>query len=331
MSSACNNFKLDSQDVISKVVCAVCKKCLNSVNHDKCLRIYVNGKIPRGKKQTAKVSVKEIQKNYQPNIAKPKKIGTRKSIATPKPSKSRFILRWSPTGRLFDQDGKISDSSESESQSDCFNGCSKHMTGNLISTMAFEQCSSKPGLQSMTSGQISSRLDLTYAPSTITKQQPTEGDIRFFIRYSADSCAYRIYNCRTNKIMETMNVSFDELSAMAFEQRSLKLGLQSMISRQISSELDLTYAPSTIMKQQPTEGELDLLFETMYDDYFGGQPSATVENVPPAQEPQVRQTSTASTTIADNVPIPTNSSTHATNILVTSQDVDELNPNAMID
>nr|GFC71285.1 hypothetical protein [Tanacetum cinerariifolium] len=27
MSSACNNFKLDSQDVISKVVCAVCKKC----------------------------------------------------------------------------------------------------------------------------------------------------------------------------------------------------------------------------------------------------------------------------------------------------------------
>nr|GFC50606.1 integrase, catalytic region, zinc finger, CCHC-type, peptidase aspartic, catalytic [Tanacetum cinerariifolium] len=36
----------------------------------------------------------------------------------------------------------------------------------------------------------------------------------------------------------------------------------------------------------------------MYDDYFGGQPSATVENVPPAQEPQ---------------------------------DVDEFNPNAMVD
>nr|GEX15492.1 retrovirus-related Pol polyprotein from transposon TNT 1-94 [Tanacetum cinerariifolium] len=69
----------------------------------------------------------------------------------------------------------------------------------------------------------------------------------------------------------------------------------------------------------------------MYDDYFGGQPSATVENVPPAQEPQVRQTSTASTTIADNVPIPTNSSSHATNIPITSQDVDELNLNDMVD
>nr|GEZ05894.1 putative ribonuclease H-like domain-containing protein [Tanacetum cinerariifolium] len=95
--------------------------------------------------------------------------------------------------------------------------------------------------------------------------------------------------------------------------------------------LDLTYAPSTITKQQPTEGELDLLFEAMYDDYFGGRPSATVENVPPAQEPQVRQTSMVSTTSTNNVPIPTNSSSHATNIPITSQDVDELNPNAMVD
>nr|GFC38403.1 retrovirus-related Pol polyprotein from transposon TNT 1-94 [Tanacetum cinerariifolium] len=55
------------------------------------------------------------------------------------------------------------------------------------------------------------------------------------------------------------------------------------------------------------KGELDLLFEEMYDDYFSGQLSATVENVPLVQEPQVRQTSTASTTSADNVPIPTNS------------------------
>nr|GFB86520.1 Gag-Pol polyprotein [Tanacetum cinerariifolium] len=128
-----------------------------------------------------------------------------------------------------------------------------------------------------------------------------------------------------------MNVSFDELSAMAFEHRSSKLELQSMTSGQISSGLDLTYAPSIITKQQPTEGELDLLFEVMYDDYFGGQPSAILENVSPAQEPQVRQTSTASTTIADNVPLPTNSSSHATTIPITSQDVDELNPNDMVD
>nr|GFA10330.1 copia protein [Tanacetum cinerariifolium] len=158
-----------------------------------------------------------------------------------------------------------------------------------------------------------------------------KGDIGFFIRYSANSCAYRVYNRQTKKIMETMNVSFDELSAMAFEQRSSKLGLNCMTFGHISSGLDLTYAPSTITMQQPSDGKLDLLFEAMYDDYIGGQPSATARTVSPAQEPQVHQPSTAFTTIVDTAPIPTNLSSHATNILITSQDVDELNPNAMVD
>nr|GFA38005.1 uncharacterized mitochondrial protein AtMg00810-like [Tanacetum cinerariifolium] len=118
---------------------------------------------------------------------------------------------------------------------------------------------------------------------------------------------------------------------MAFEQRSSKPGLQSMTSGQISSGLDLTYAPSTITMQQPSEGELDLLFDAMYDDYIGGQPSATARTVTPTQETQVHQMSTASTSIADTTPTPTNSSSHATNIPITSQDVDELNSNAMVD
>nr|GEY81668.1 retrovirus-related Pol polyprotein from transposon TNT 1-94 [Tanacetum cinerariifolium] len=66
--------------------------------------------------------------------------------------------------------------------------------------------------------------------------------------------------------------------AMAFEQRSLKPGLQSMTSAQISSGLDLTYAPSTITTQQPNEGELDLLFEAMYDYFIGGQPATIFPN-----------------------------------------------------
>nr|GFC94406.1 putative ribonuclease H-like domain-containing protein [Tanacetum cinerariifolium] len=139
----------------------------------------------------------------------------------------------------------------------------------------------------------------------------TKGNIGFFIGYSTDSCAYRVYNRRTKKIMETMNVSFDELSAMAFEQRCSKPGLNSMTFGHISSGLDLTYAPSTITTRQSSEGELDLLFEALYDDYIGGQSSATARTVPPTQEHQVRQTSTTSTTIADTAPIPTNSSSHA--------------------
>ncbi|GJZ20778.1 retrovirus-related pol polyprotein from transposon TNT 1-94, partial [Tanacetum coccineum] len=119
-----------------------------------------------------------------------------------------------------------------------------------------------------------------------------KGDIGFFIGYSADSCAYRVYNRRTKKIMETMNVTFDELSAMAFDQNSSNPGLHRLTSGQISSELDLTYAPSTITTQKPTEGELDLLFEAMYDDYIGGQPSSDPRTAPAALAPQVLQTYT---------------------------------------
>nr|GEZ38482.1 hypothetical protein [Tanacetum cinerariifolium] len=118
-----------------------------------------------------------------------------------------------------------------------------------------------------------------------------KGDIGFFIGYSADSCAYRVYNQRTKKIMETMNVSFDELSAMGFEQCS----------------------------------ELDLLFEAMYDDYIGSQSPAAPRTVLVAQSHQVRQTPMTSTSIADTAPPPTNSSSQATNLPITSHDVDELN------
>ncbi|GJT71183.1 retrovirus-related pol polyprotein from transposon TNT 1-94 [Tanacetum coccineum] len=97
-----------------------------------------------------------------------------------------------------------------------------------------------------------------------------------------------------------------------------------MTSGQISSGLDLTYAPSIITTQQPTKRELDLLFEAMYDDYIGGQPSAATRTAPTTQAPQVLQTPTATITTVDTAPTPTNSSSQATNIPTTSQDVDEL-------
>ncbi|GJR48387.1 retrovirus-related pol polyprotein from transposon TNT 1-94 [Tanacetum coccineum] len=88
-----------------------------------------------------------------------------------------------------------------------------------------------------------------------------KGDISFFISYSTTSCAYKVYNRRTKKVMETMHVTFNELLAMAFEQSSSKLDLQGMTSGHISSGLDLTYALSTITSQKPTKRDLELLFE----------------------------------------------------------------------
>nr|GFA39997.1 retrovirus-related Pol polyprotein from transposon TNT 1-94 [Tanacetum cinerariifolium] len=122
MSSACNNIKTDSHKVISNVACAMCSKCLNFVNHDKCLCKNVNGENSCGKNTKAKVSVKEIQMKCKPKVTKSKKVEHNKSLATPKHRKPRFLFRWSPTGRLFDQEGKLATSSNSESQYDYSNG-----------------------------------------------------------------------------------------------------------------------------------------------------------------------------------------------------------------
>ncbi|GKE61592.1 retrovirus-related pol polyprotein from transposon TNT 1-94 [Tanacetum coccineum] len=82
--------------------------------------------------------------------------------------------------------------------------------------------------------------------------------------------------------------------------------------------LDLPYAPSTITTQKPTEGELDLLFEAMYDDHVDGQPSATPRTFLATQAPQVLQTPMATTTKTYTALTPTNSSSQATNFLNTS-------------
>nr|GEV11074.1 uncharacterized mitochondrial protein AtMg00810-like [Tanacetum cinerariifolium] len=103
------------------------------------------------------------------------------------------------------------------------------------------------------------------------------------------------------KIMETVNVTFDELLAMAFEQNSSRPGLQSMTSRQISSELELTYAPSTITPQRPSERDLDILFEPLHNEYLGGRPSEAPRTIPVAPQ-QRNPTPSPTASTADNVP-----------------------------
>ncbi|GJW13483.1 retrovirus-related pol polyprotein from transposon TNT 1-94 [Tanacetum coccineum] len=122
MPYECNTVKLAIWNDKSKVVCAMCKKCLITTNHDVCVLIYVNDMNSHGKKHKANVSNAKNQKKQKPKVMKPKKVGSNERLASPKPSKPRSCLRWSPTGRLFDLKGKIIASGESESQSDCSNG-----------------------------------------------------------------------------------------------------------------------------------------------------------------------------------------------------------------
>nr|GFC52756.1 integrase, catalytic region, zinc finger, CCHC-type, peptidase aspartic, catalytic [Tanacetum cinerariifolium] len=58
-------------------------------------------------KHKANVSKNETQKEYRPKVSKSKNVGPRESLATPKPRNPRFLLRWSPTGKMFDSAGKL--------------------------------------------------------------------------------------------------------------------------------------------------------------------------------------------------------------------------------
>ncbi|GKD29516.1 integrase, catalytic region, zinc finger, CCHC-type containing protein [Tanacetum coccineum] len=64
-----------------------------------------------------------------------------------------------------------------------------------------------------------------------------KANIGIFIGYTPAKKAFKIYNRRTQKIMETINITFDELTTMASEQFGLGLELQLMTPATSSSGL----------------------------------------------------------------------------------------------
>nr|GEZ77036.1 integrase, catalytic region, zinc finger, CCHC-type, peptidase aspartic, catalytic [Tanacetum cinerariifolium] len=67
-----------------------------------------------------------------------------------------------------------------------------------------------------------------------------KGDIGVFVGYSKESAAFRIYNKRTRKIQESVNVNFDEISDMASKQFSLEPGLSNLNETRKSSNLSVS-------------------------------------------------------------------------------------------
>ncbi|GJW22215.1 retrovirus-related pol polyprotein from transposon TNT 1-94 [Tanacetum coccineum] len=122
MSSECNNVKLAIRNDKFNVICAMCKQCLITSNHDVCMLKYVDGMNSRMNNLYANVLKTANQKKHKPKITTPKKVGSKERLASPKPRKPRTYLKWSPTGRMFNFKGKIIESSESKSQSDCSKG-----------------------------------------------------------------------------------------------------------------------------------------------------------------------------------------------------------------
>nr|GEV76152.1 hypothetical protein [Tanacetum cinerariifolium] len=89
-----------------------------------------------------------------------------------------------------------------------------------------------------------------------------KGDIGVFVGYSKESVAFKIYNKRTRKIHESMNVNFDEISEMASKQFSLEPGLSNLNETGKSSNLSVSQVDEASNK------DLEDLFQNYYDEYF---------------------------------------------------------------
>ncbi|GKA08428.1 hypothetical protein Tco_0687759 [Tanacetum coccineum] len=131
---------------------------------------------------------------------------------------------------------------------------------------------------------------------TISQLKP-KADIGIFVGYALAKKAFRIYNKRT-RIIKTIHVDCDELTAMASEQFCSGPGLKPLTPRIISSTL-VPNIPSSTPYVPLTKNDWEILFQPMFDEYLNPPPSVDLQ-VPAVNAPElVISTGTPSSTTID--------------------------------
>ncbi|GJX84880.1 retrovirus-related pol polyprotein from transposon TNT 1-94, partial [Tanacetum coccineum] len=151
---------------------------------------------------------------------------------------------------------------------------------------------------------------LTNDSENLGKLQPNV-DIGIFIGYAPTKKAFRIYNRRTRRIIETIHVDFDELTAMASEHSSSRPALHEMTPVTISSGLVPNPPPSTLYVP-PSRTDWDILFQPMFDELLNPPPSVDLpapKVIAPIDEvvapvPAVSTGSPSSTNVDQDAPSP---------------------------
>nr|GFB20860.1 integrase, catalytic region, zinc finger, CCHC-type, peptidase aspartic, catalytic [Tanacetum cinerariifolium] len=135
------------------------------------------------------------------------------------------------------------------------------------------------------------------------------------------------------RIIKTIHVDFDELTAMAFEQSSLGPALHEMTPVTISSGLVPNPTSSTPFVP-PSRPDLDLLFQSLFDEFLTPPPNVdhtTPEVIAPITEVVALELAAltglpSSTTVDQDTPSQSNSqSTPKTQPPIISNDVEEDN------
>ncbi|GJY98167.1 retrovirus-related pol polyprotein from transposon TNT 1-94 [Tanacetum coccineum] len=137
----------------------------------------------------------------------------------------------------------------------------------------------------------------------------SKADIGIFIRFAPKKKAYRINNRRTRKIIETIHVDFDVLTAMTSEQLGSGPGLQCMTPGTPSPGL-VPNPPPSVPFVPPSRHEWDLVFQPVFDEFFS--PLASVASPVPVKEapaPVKSTSSPSSTTVDQYSPLPSTSQT----------------------
>nr|GEX93449.1 hypothetical protein [Tanacetum cinerariifolium] len=126
------------------------------------------------------------------------------------------------------------------------------------------------------------------------KLQP-KTDIGIFIGYAPTKKAFRIYKRRTRRIVETIHVDFDELTAMASEHSSSGPALNEMTPATISSGLLVVHqAPEVIAL-------IDDVIPLVQDDSTGSPSTTTVDQDAPSASKSHTTTEIQSSVISQKV------------------------------
>nr|GEU33842.1 hypothetical protein [Tanacetum cinerariifolium] len=114
-------------------------------------------------------------------------------------------------------------------------------------------------------------IEVACTIENLGKLQP-KADIGIFIGYAPTKKAFRIYNRRTRRIIETIHVNFDELTAMASEQSSSGPALYEMTPKTISSGLVPNPTSSTLFVP-PSRTDWEILFQPLFYELLTPLPS----------------------------------------------------------
>nr|GEZ50143.1 retrovirus-related Pol polyprotein from transposon TNT 1-94 [Tanacetum cinerariifolium] len=360
MSSECNNVKLATQNVYSKVVCAMCKQCLISVNHDECLLNYVNDMNSRGKKQTPNVLIKEKQKKRKPKVIQICLWCVDSGCSKHMTGNLKLLINfvWKFFGTVYFGNDHVA----------AILGFDDLQWGNILITRVYFVEGLGHNLFSV--GQFCD-LDLEVAfrknacfVRNLEGVDLLKGDrstnlytINLHEMASASPICLMARASSTKSWLwhqRLSHLNFDTINDLAkndlvsglpkfkyHKEHLCPSGEQGKIKRAshlpklvLNSRQRLHLLHMDLcgpMRIASINGKRYVL--VIMNDYsrytwvhfLRSKDEAPERTVPAVQAQQVRQTSTTSTSIADSAPTPTNSSFQATNFPNTSQDVDELN------